>query len=220
LAVFDLDGTLTAVRSPFLYVSEALGFGKSAREIAARYWRGEITYQAWGCETVALWAGTLVSDLRCIVSRIPYRPGAVEFVQHLKRQGVAVALVSVAFEQHVGSRGDELGVDHVVCNQLHEKDGRVTGKFTYQVGCISKRELVRDLQLKYGVTLAQTLVAGDTTGDIPMFGEAAVSIAVAPESPEVQQAASIRLPEDDWNEARCLIARLRPDWFPDSCAEQ
>jgi len=215
LAVFDLDGTLTTVRSPFLYVSEAFGVGSDARDIADRYWRGEISYRTWGREIAALWSGRSTEELRRVVAQIPYRPGVMAFLRRLKQSGVIVALLSVAFEQHVRPRGLELGVDYMECNELHEEKGRLTGKFSHRVDHANKRELVRRLQRSYGKTPEHTLVAGDTTGDVAMFGEAVVSIAVDPESLVVQEAASLRLPNDDWGEAWNLINEQRPNWLPE-----
>lgn len=97
LAVFDLDGTLKAVRSPFRHVSEALGVQVQAEGIFVRFQRGEIGYRDWGRLEVALWQGAPERRLRQILQTIPYRPGAVEFVHRLKAGGVTIVLISAAF---------------------------------------------------------------------------------------------------------------------------
>ena len=214
LAVLDLDGTLTTVRSPFMYVSKALGYGTEAEDIAARYWRGEIGYQAWGKQTVALWKDTREDTLRDIVASVPYRNGAEAFVRQLRRAGVTVALLSVAFKQHVLPRAAELQVEHVECNELRAEAGRLTGEISYVVNESNKSDMVRSLQYQYGLTTDHTLVAGDTEGDIPMFSMAALSIAVAPESSNVSKAARVRLPGDDWDNAIEMIDAEWPDWLP------
>ena len=205
LAVFDLDGTLTTVRSPFLFVSKKLGLENSAKELEKSYWRGEIGYRSWGSGIVRLWQGIAVGEIKSISSGIPYRQGCREFIEGLRFAGVEVALVSVAFAEHVMPRASELGIDHVLCNQLHVKQSILTGGFTYSIDGENKCDAVRSLQRKLGIGTEETLVAGDTEGDIPMFELGAMSIAVAPESQAVVTAASARLPNDDWSRAWELI---------------
>ena len=143
------------------------------------------------------------------MTSIPFRVGAVQFVKELRERGVYVAILSVAFEQHVGFRAIKLNVDHFECNELLEIDGAVTGEYRYRVNHSNKSNFVREMQKKLGINAASTLVAGDTTGDIAMFKEAAVSIAINPECPEVAESATLTLPNVDWRRA---LDKLR-DYF-------
>jgi HAD superfamily phosphoserine phosphatase-like hydrolase len=201
LAVFDLDGTLKAVRSPFRYVSESLGLQAQAESIFVRFQRGEIAYQDWGKLEVALWQGTPEWRLIQILHTIPYRPGAVEFVRRLKSGGVIIVLISAAFRQHVEPSAEELAAEFV-CNSIGVADGLLTGDFSSRIDGRNKG------------SQDETLTAGDTAGDISMFSESAISIAVDPESLEIVQAASLLLPENDWRQAWELIDALRPGWLP------
>ena len=108
LAVFDLDGTLTPVRSPYDYVHRALGVKAEAAKIKSRYQRGELDYLEWGQEETGLWRSLPVEHLIAITRAIPYWPGVVEFVQRLKDAGVVVAIVSAGFDLHVEQRAAEL----------------------------------------------------------------------------------------------------------------
>lgn len=94
----------------------------------------------------------------------------------------------------------EFGAEFV-CNVIGVADGLLTGEFFSQIDGANKGALVKDLQARFGVERDETLTAGDTVGDLSMFPESALSIAVAPESPEVAQAASLLLPENDWRQA-------------------
>ncbi len=214
LAVFDLDGTLKAVRSPYSYVHRALGVERPAAEIFDRYQRGELSYFEWGQEEIALWRGLSVERLQQIVGEIPYYPGAVGFVRQLKTAGVIVVLVSAGFDIHVQRCAVELGADHAVYNGLEVVDGRLTGRFLGGVDGQNKGELVRQLQERYGTSKAETLAAGDTLYDISMFPEAAVSVAVSPSDPAVAEAANLLLPEGDWTGVWGMIERARPGWLP------
>lgn len=214
LAVFDLDGTLKQVPSPYSYVHHALGVHEEAARILARYRSGELSYVQWGEEEIALWRGLEVTRLVEIVSEIPYWPGAQEFVGRLKAAGVCVALVSAGFDVHVRRCAEELGVDHAYYNQLVIDDGRLTGGFMAGVNSHNKGDLVRELQGRFGATRAETLVAGDIDQDTTMFPEAALSIAVAPADPSVGEAADLLLADGDWRPIWERIEAVRPGWLP------
>jgi len=207
LAVFDLDGTLTSVRSPFHYISTLLGYGEQANEIADRYRKGEICYKSWGKEIVLLWRGLRESQIIEIASTIPYRTGAIEFIEALKLSGVSIAIVSVAFPQHVMYRSKTLGANFVRCNTLGVEKGYLTGEFTYIVDDQNKKDIIKEIQISNGISLMETIVAGDTQGDIPMFSEAAISIAVDPETELVRESASVCLPDADWRNGMEIINR-------------
>lgn len=214
LAVFDLDGTLKAVRSPYGHVHRALGVHQQAARIVARYQRGELTHEEWGQQEIALWRGLRVDALDRIVRQIPYWPGAVDFVRRLKAGGVRVALVSAGFDLHVQLCAAELGADLALYNQLGVSNGRLTGEFSGGVDGHNKGDLVRQIQDRFQVGAAGTLAAGDTLYDIPMFREAEISVAVAPQEPAVAEAADLLLPDGDWAGAWDLIEGLRPGWLP------
>ena len=214
LAVFDLDGTLKQVTSPYSHVHRALGVHEEAALVLARYRRGELSYEEWGEEEIALWRGLEVARLVDIVSQIPYWPGAQDFVRRLRAAGVTVALVSAGFDVHVRRCAAELGVDHAHYNRLGIEDGRLTGAFWAGVNSHNKGRLVRELQARFGATRAETLVAGDNEHDTTMFPEAAVSIAVAPADPAVAAAADLLLADGDWRPALAMIETARPGWLP------
>jgi len=215
LAIFDLDGTLKAVRSPYGYVHQKLGVVEQASEIYARYQRGELSYHEWGQHEINLWRGLPIAELKSIISEIPFWPGAVEFVRCLQLFGIKIAVVSAGFDVHVQHCATELGADYVVYNRLGVADGRLTGEFFGTVDGHNKGAFVRDLQSEFQVGRDETLVAGDTSYDVPMFTEAAVSIAVFPSDQEVESAADLLLADGDWTDAWALIERFRPGWLPE-----
>jgi phosphoserine phosphatase len=216
LAVFDLDGTLMAVPSPYDYVHRALGVVEEASQIYARYGRGELSYFEWGQAEIGLWRDLPVEALIAIVQGIPYWPGAVEFVRRLRAAGVIVALISAAFDVHVQHRAAELKADVAFFNRLGVADGRLTGEFFDGVDSHNKGELLASLQVRFGVGSAETLAAGDTLYDTPMFPHAAVSIVVGPAEPAVAEAADLVLPDGDWSRVWGMIQTLRPGWLPGS----
>lgn len=219
LAVFDLDGTLKAAQSPYHFVHRALGVDAEAAQIHLRYQRGDLDYTEWGQQEIGLWRGLPVEQLRSIVRTIPYLPGALCFVRRLKAAGVTVALISAGFGVHVELCAAELSVDVTICNHVEVTGGRLTGELLGDVGNGNKGRLVRELQVRNGVSCAETLAAGDTLADVQMFSEAAVSVAVAPAEPAVAEAADLLLPDGNWARAWELIEGLRPGWLPPRTAQ-
>jgi HAD superfamily PSPase-like hydrolase len=215
LAIFDLDGTLKAVTSPYGHVHQALGVKEKAAKVYERYRKGELTYDQWGKQEIALWQDLSISRLREILSTIPYWPGALEFIRRLKANDVRVALVSAGFDVHVQDCARELDVDFAYFNRLGVSNGILTGEFFTNVDGHNKGQLVQELQTRFNARRKETLVAGDTINDIPMFPEAAVSIAVYPTDETVVDAASLSLPDNDWNNAWGLIEAFKPGWLPE-----
>jgi phosphoserine phosphatase len=215
LAIFDLDGTLKAITSPYGHIHQALGVQDQAAKVYERFRRGELTYTEWGQNEISLWRGLTITRLREILGTIPYWPGALAFVGRLKAKGVQVALVSAGFDVHVQDCAQELGADFAYFNQLGAENGILTGAFISNVDGHNKGELVQELQARFNARREETLVAGDTVNDIPMFPKAAVSISVAPTDERVVNAANILLTDNDWNNAWDLIEAFKPGWLPD-----
>jgi len=214
LAVFDLDGTLKAARSPYGFVHRALGVEERAAQVFDRYQRGELSYLQWGQEEVRLWRNLPVRQLQAILRAIPYRPGALDFVRRLKAAGVTVALVSAGFDLHVTRCAAELGADIALFNRLGVAGDQLTGEFFGGVDGRNKGILARELRIRFGASRAETLAAGDTPADTQMFTEAAVSIAVDPSDLRVAEAADLLLPDGDWSRAEAMIEELQPGWLP------
>lgn len=214
LAVFDLDGTLKQVQSPYSHVHRALGVTEQAETIAARYRRGELDYMQWGQQEIALWRDLPVDRLQAIIATIPYWPGAREFVGQLKASGVRVAIISAGFDVHVRHWAQDLGADQALYNRLQVENGHLTGRFIAAVDGKNKGELVRELQQQWQISPAETLAAGDTWQDTYMFQQAALAIAVAPDDPAVAQKADIHLADGDWRPLWGKIEQLRPGWLP------
>ena len=215
LAAFDLDGTLKAVRSPYRFVHRALGVQVRAAEIYSRYERGELSYREWGQEEIGLWRDLPVERLLEIVRTIPYFPGAVDFVRRLKAAGVVVAIVSAGFDLHVERFARELEVDVAYSNQLGVTNGRLTGELHTRVDSHNKGQLVQELQARFGLGRAETLVAGDTVHDTHMFPNAGFSVAVAPGDDRVAEAADLLLSDGDWSNIWEMVEARRPGWLPD-----
>ncbi len=185
LAVLDVDGTLKEAESPYQFLHRRLGLAHLAAENRALALSGRISYAEWLRRDVALWRGQPVPALCDLLRENPYVPGARELLAGLKAAGVRIALVSAGFTLNTEPIVAEFGIDYVLANELAAEGGVLTGHAINHVPEGGKAAFACDLRDRLGVSIAETLAAGDTAGDLELFDCAGVRIAVNPRSPEL-----------------------------------
>ncbi|RLC89646.1 MAG: hypothetical protein DRI37_03445 [Chloroflexi bacterium] len=209
LAVFDLDGTLKQVRDPYVYLHEQLGVAEEGNAIIAAGMTGQLPYEEWLRLDAQLWRGTPRAVVEQLLRADPYVPGARETVRALQSAGVQVAIISAGLLLHAEMVAEELGVGLVFGNEIFftgEGSGAVvSGEVRAHVSVYGKGNVMAQLQDELDVSPAECLAVGDSRGDIPLFEQAAVSVAINPNCSEVAESADIVLPEPD---LRPLLARL------------
>lgn len=207
LAFFDLDGTLKAVRDPYMYLHEHLGTLTQGQAHLEMWLRGEITYEEWARLDAAQWAGRKVREVERLLRAIPYVPGAPEVVRQLRASGVKVVLVSTGLDLHGRQVMEDLCCDALFANELGVRDGVLTGEVRVRVDLESKGEIVRQIQEAWNVPPSACLAVGDGESDIPMFQRAGLSVAVNPASDRVRANAQVIIEEPD---LRRLLEVLSP----------
>ncbi len=217
LAVFDLDGTLKAVRDPYVYLHEQLGVAEEGKALIARGMAGELEYEEWLRLDAELWLGALRADLEAHLRRIPYLPGARETVAALQARGVEVAIISAGLLLHSQLVAEELGIRYFHGNELYFADAgtgpAVSGAVKAHVPLQGKGAVMTQLQARLGVTPAESLAVGDTRDDLPVFRRAAVSAAVQPNHAEIAAAADIVLSEPDLRPLLERVHALAPHFW-------
>jgi len=192
--IFDLDGTLTPVRSVWKYIHEALGlWDTEALRHQKAFEAGEIRYEEWCALDAAHWKGRPVSELRSIADSIPYRDGVRETVAGLRAAGTLVGVVSTGLNLLAERVRDDLGLDDTICNHLEWEAGLLTGRVGINVDHDRKDAALHQFCRRFEVSPAQVIAIGDSDGDIPMFEKAGFSVAVRPASRRTAEAASVVL---------------------------
>jgi phosphoserine phosphatase len=132
---------------------------------------------------VALLQGVPVSALQQVYDeRLQLNPGASELVAACKAAGLKVLLVSGGFTFFANRVKDRLGIDFARSNLLDEAEGQLTGRVVQQSwGDIcdgaEKRRTLLEVASLLGVSPQECIAVGDGANDLPMMGEAGLSVA-------------------------------------------
>ncbi len=183
LIAFDMDSTLITIEC----IDELADFAGKKAEVSAiteAAMRGEIAdYKESLRRRLALLAGTPASALqRVFDERLRYTTGAETLVAAARRAGLATLLVSGGFTYFTDRVSAHLGIDFVRSNQLEVVDDVLTGRLVPQpwgeiCDGAEKRRMLLETCTRLGCTPKQAIAVGDGANDLPMMGEAGLSVA-------------------------------------------
>jgi phosphoserine phosphatase len=183
LIAFDMDSTLINIECVD-EIADAAGRKAEVAAITEAAMRGEITdYKDSLRQRVALLAGVPVAALETVWrERLQLNPGAEALVTACRRAGLGTLLVSGGFTFFTDRVRDRLGIDYTRSNVLGVADGRLTGRLVDQPwGDIcdgdEKRRMLLETCARIGCTPQQAIAVGDGANDLPMMGEAGLSVA-------------------------------------------
>ena len=183
LIAFDMDSTLINIECVD-EIADAVGRKAEVAAITEAAMQGEIAdYKESLRQRVALLKGVSVADIdRIYRERMQLNPGAAELVTACKRAGLKVLLVSGGFTHFSDRVRDQLGIDYTRSNLLETLDGHLTGRLLDQDwGDICDGEEKRRMLLQtcalLGIRPTQAIAMGDGANDLPMMGEAGLSVA-------------------------------------------
>jgi phosphoserine phosphatase len=190
LALFDLDGTVRRVRDPWVHLHEHLGVAAQARGFIQRWRRGEISYDEWANLDAALWQGASRTRILAALGSNPLRKGAGALVAWFNARAIPCAGISTGLSVFHEQTVRELGMDRVICNELHFAGNVCTGLVTIRVREDTKGEVMDGVLGEYGVVPEEVVAFGDGRADIPLLEKAGLGIAVCPVHGEVRRSAA------------------------------
>jgi phosphoserine phosphatase len=187
LIAFDMDSTLINIECVD-EIADAVGRKEEVAAITEAAMRGEITdYKESLRRRVALLKGVTVADMeRVYTERLQLNPGAETLVKACQAAGLKTLLVSGGFTFFTDRIRDKLGMDFTRSNVLEIRSGANCGELTGRMvdqpwGDIcdgaEKRKMLLETCTQLGISPRQAIAMGDGANDLPMMGEAGLSVA-------------------------------------------
>ncbi len=183
LIAFDMDSTLINIECVD-EIADAVGRKAEVAAITEAAMQGLIAdYKESLRQRVALLKGVSEADLEKLYKeRLRLNPGAAELVSACKEAGLKVLLVSGGFTYFTDRVRDRLGIDYTRSNHLELRDGLLTGRMLDQdwgdiCDGAEKRRMLLQTCSALGIDPKQSIAMGDGANDLPMMGEAGLSVA-------------------------------------------
>ncbi len=202
LIAFDMDSTLINIECVD-EIADAVDMKAEVAAITEAAMRGEIAdYKESLRRRVKLLRGVTVADLeRVYVERLQLNPGAEKLVAVCKAAGMKTLLVSGGFTFFTDRVRDKLGIDFTRSNVLEIESGPNCGQLTGRMvdqewGDIcdgaEKRKMFLETCARLGIDPKQAIAMGDGANDLPMMGEAGLSVAYHAK-PKVREQAMVQI---------------------------
>ena len=200
LIAFDMDSTLINIECVD-EIADAAGRKTEVAAITEAAMRGEITdYKESLRQRVALLKGVTVAHMEAVYTRrLQLNPGAESLVQACQAAGLKTLLVSGGFTFFTDRIRARLRLDAARSNELEVEAGVLTGRMVDQPwGDIcdgeEKRRTLLATCAEMGISAAQAIAVGDGANDLPMMGEAGLSVAYHAK-PRVREQAMVAINE-------------------------
>ncbi len=198
LIAFDMDSTLINIECVD-EIADAAGRKAEVAAITEAAMRGEIAdYKESLRQRVALLKGVPVSAMAQVLNeRLQLNPGAQALVQACQAAGLKTLLVSGGFTFFTDHLRDRLKIDFTRSNLLEVAGGALTGRMVDQPwGDIcdgeEKRRMLLSTCSQIGIAPKQAIAMGDGANDLPMMGEAGLSVAYHAK-PKVREQAMVAI---------------------------
>ena len=177
LVCFDMDSTL--IQAEVIdKLAELAGVGDQVKAITESAMQGEIDFIESFKSRMALLKGLNENVLHDVAINLPLTKGAKRLIDTLKSYGFKTAILSGGFTYFGNYLKKELGIDYVYANQLEIKDGVLTGGYIGDIVDGNKKaEYLKEIAIKEGININQTIAVGDGANDLPMLNVAGLGIA-------------------------------------------
>src|SRR5215831_10288080 len=172
--IFDLDGTLTRVPSPWQYVHERLGVWESTACYHLDQWlSGKISYEEFCRRDTDLWNGRTVEEIYSYLDEIVWNRHVPALVDKLVAERIPSVIISSGFKYVAAKIQEHCGWDPLLIYANELIDGptvriNVSGDFQSP---ISKKALAERALASVGSAMADSLVVSDSMRDLEQLND-------------------------------------------------
>ncbi|MFZ3074184.1 MAG: HAD-IB family phosphatase [Minisyncoccales bacterium] len=195
LICFDVDGTLTETKSSWAFLTANLGCSvEKVVEIYEKTESGSMPFKEGvdRLEKMYFESGkAFKQNIQDIFNKIPLRGDAKETVDHLKRSGYGVYLISSAIDLYLDIVAQKVGANGFFGHASFDFDnGGALAKINYgrEQGPAKARQ-IKELSRKLDVPDRQVIFVGDGRNDIEAFRLTGHGIAIHPYDRELEEIA-------------------------------
>jgi len=167
--IFDLDGTLTMVPSPWRYVHERLGlWDNTACHYLDEWLAGRISYEEFCRRDTSLWNGRTLHEIHSFLDEISVNRHVPAVVERLVARRIPSIIISSGFKYVAAKIQERCGWDPLLIYANELVDGpmvqiNVSGDFASP---LSKKALAGSALESVGSTMSETLVVSDSPRDL------------------------------------------------------
>jgi phosphoserine phosphatase len=182
--IFDLDGTLTRVPSPWQYVHERLGVWESTACYHLDQWlSGKISYEEFCRRDTDLWNGRSVEEIYSYLDEIVWNRHVPAVVENLVTSRVPSVIISSGFKYVASKIQEQCAWDPLLIYANELLDGpmvriNVSGDFQSP---ISKKALAERALATVGSSMANSLVVSDSKRDLEQLSDCGYKLHVVHE---------------------------------------
>ena len=182
--IFDLDGTLTRVPSPWQYVHERLGVWESTACYHFEQWlSGKITYEEFCRRDTDLWNGRPVEEIYSYLDEIVWNRHVPAVVEKLVAARIPSVIISSGFKYVASKIQEQCAWDPLLIYANELIDGpmvriNVSGDLQSP---ISKKALAERALATVGSTMSNSLVVSDSTRDLEQLSDCGYKLHVVDE---------------------------------------
>ena len=167
--IFDLDGTLTMVPSPWRYVHERLGIWETTACHYLNEWlAGGISYEEFCQRDTTLWNGRTLGEIHGFLDEIDFNRHVPAVVEQLVARRIPSIIISSGFKYVAVKIQQQCDWDPLLIYANELFDGpvvqiNVSGDL---LSPLSKKFLAEKALKNVGSCMDETLVVSDTTRDL------------------------------------------------------
>lgn len=189
-----MDGTLTKPTSSWEHIHRKLGtWENGGLTYLKQFLAGEITYDEFARLDTSEWKGLPLSKINKIASQVEYMPGIEKLMRFLSENKIKTAIISGGLSVIANKIATDFGIKRIFINHLGVRSGILTGNVAINVTFNGKLPIYKKLMKELKLKPYQVMTVGDTNGDVPLFKNSGLTVAINPLHEDVSKVADFEV---------------------------